>query len=75
MTGNYEYSCSNRENLLLQIQEKLSKKLETFYVIVLKFCNLHEICNVLKKKKKRNEPNSSSISEVIDSERCTYLNA
>ena len=37
MTGNYEFSLSNRENLPLQIQVKLSKKLSTFYVFALKF--------------------------------------
>ena len=39
------------------------------------FSYLHELSNILiKKKQKKNEPDRSSISEVIDSERCAYLN-
>ena len=37
MTGNCEYSRSNRENLQLAIQIKLSKKLWTFCVNLLEF--------------------------------------
>ena len=44
-----------------------------FAIFFLYFWYLHEICNLLKKKK--NEPHRSSISEVIDSGRCVYLNA
>ena len=75
MTGNYEYSRSNRENLPLQFQSKLSKKLQTFSLLCLIFCNLHEISNAIKKKKeKKKEPHRASISEVIDSGICAYLN-
>ena len=45
-----------------------------FALIYLHFWILHEISNVLKKRKK-NEPPWSIISEVIDSEICAYLNA
>ena len=31
LTGNYEYSRSNRENLPLPVEIKLSKKSTTFY--------------------------------------------
>ena len=31
LTGNYEYSCINRENLPLPIQIKLSKKPKPFF--------------------------------------------
>ena len=47
--GNYEYSCSNRGNLLLSILMKLSKKPLIFFYIFLHFWNLHET-KVLKKK-------------------------
>ena len=50
LTGNYEYSRSNRENLPVHIQIKLSKKASIFCCIVLHFWNLHSISNVLKKK-------------------------
>ena len=66
---NYEYSRSNRGDLLLPIQIKLSKKPETFCDLFLHLWYLHQISNVLKKKW------SSCISEVIDCERCAFLNA
>ena len=72
MTANYEYSRSNRENLSLPIQMQLSEKSKPFSNFLLHFQNLHQILTNLKKKK---EPHSSSISEVIDSERRAYLNA
>ena len=37
LTANYEYSRSNKENLTLPIQTKLSKNQSTFCVMVLKF--------------------------------------
>ena len=60
LTANYEYCLSNRENLPLPIQILLSEKPKTL------------ILNILKKI---NGPHSSSIFEVIDSERRGYLNA
>ena len=39
MTGNYEYSCSNRENLQLPIQVKLSRNQKHFVVLWLYFCS------------------------------------
>ena len=76
MTANYEYSGRNRENLLLQNQIPLSKQPKTFpvffLVVVVAFLESTLNCIVLKKK---NEPHRSGIFEVIDSERCTYLNA
>ena len=77
LSGNYGYSRSNKENLPLKIQGKLSQKLETFSVIVQKFLEStwNFQCSEKKKKKKKNEPHSSIISQVIDSERCAYLNA
>ena len=72
LTANYEYSRRNRENLQLPIQIKLSKKPSTFCRISFAFLEftLDFLCS-----QKKNEPHRSSISGVIDSERCTYLNA
>ena len=66
LTSNYEYSCSNRENLLLltAIQMKLSEKSKTFSPIFIAF--LESALNF--KLFEKNEPHSSSISHVIGSE-------
>ena len=37
LTASYEYSCSNRENLLLQIRKQLSEKPEIFCFIFIAF--------------------------------------
>ena len=50
VSANYEYTCSNTENLPLPIQIKLSKKKGTFFDISLEFWYVLEISNVLKKK-------------------------
>ena len=50
---------------------QLSQKAKKFCAFLLHFWNLHQVLNILKK----NEPHSSSISGVIDSERRAYLNA
>ena len=72
LTANYEYSRSNREDLPLPIQVKLSKKplmfCDSFFQILQSTLNFE--CS-----EKKNEPHRSSISEVIHSERCAYLNA
>ena len=67
-----KYSCSNRENLLLTIQIQLSGKLKSFFGNFIAFlqCTLK-----LEHFFQKNEPHSSSISEVIASERLAYLNA
>ena len=39
------------------------------------FAFLESTLNFQCSEKKKNEPHRSSISEVIDSERCAYLNA
>ena len=62
MTTNYEYSRSNRENLPLPIQMQ-------FFIAFLESTLNFEDFEI------KNEPHSSSISEVIDSERRAYLNA
>ena len=72
LTANYEYSRINRENLQLPNKAKLSKKPSIFCCIFFAFfaSKLNFQCF-----KKKNEPHSASISEVIDSERCACLNA
>ena len=71
VTTDYEYSRSNKENLQLPIQRQLSEKLKTFsqfFIASLK-------CTLNLEDFEKNEPHSSSISEVIDSERRAYINA
>ena len=72
LTANFEYSRSTRENLPMPIQLKLSKISSIFsgsffynFAIYSKFPMFLE----------KYEPHRSSIFEVIDSERCAYLNA
>ena len=72
MTANYEYSRSDRENLPLPIQLQLSKKLKTCSRFFIAF--LESTLN-LEHFEKKDEPHSSSIYEVTDSERRAYLNA
>ena len=72
LTGNYEYSHSYRENFPLPIQIKLSKKPKFFCRT--SFAFLVSTLNFQCSEKKK-PPHKSSISEVIDSERCCYLNA
>ena len=72
LTANYEYSRSDRENLPLPIQLQLSEKLKTFSQFFIEF--LESTLN-LEHFEKKDEPHSSSIYEVTDSERRAYLNA
>ena len=72
MTTDDEYSRSNSENLPLPIQRQLSEKLKTFSQF---FIAILEGTLNLEHFEKRNKPHSSSISEVIESEKRAYLNA
>ena len=72
MTANCEYSDSNRGNLPLPIQIKLSKKTWTFSGIVFAF--LVSTWN-FQRSETKNEPHRLSISDVADSEICACLNA
>ena len=72
LTTDYEYSRSNKENLPLPIQRQLSEKLKTFSEFFIAILNATFLNGTFWNK---NEPHSSSISEVIDSERRAYLNA
>ena len=71
MTTSDKYSCSNRENLPLPIQTQLSGKLKSFSENFIAFLEYTLNLEYFEK----NEPHSSSISEIIDSERLAYLNA
>ena len=59
---------------LNELISNYQKNPSPFAKYFLNFWYLHEISNILKKKKK-NDPHRSSISEIIDSGRCAYLNA
>ena len=72
MAANYEYSCSDRENLPLPIQLQLSEKLKTFSQFFIAFS---ESTLNLEHFGKKDEPHSSSIYEGTDSERRGYINA
>ena len=72
LTGNYEYFQSILQNLHLPIETYLSEKPSMFSCIVLPF--LESKLN-LRPSEKSNSPHRLSISEVIESERCAYLNA
>ena len=72
LTANYEYSWGNGENLLLPTQTQLSEKLHIFKEI---FIALSKFTLSFEHFEKKNEVDSSSISEVIDSKKCAYLNA
>ena len=71
MTTNFEYSRSNREHLPFPIQMQLSETPKTFC----QFIAFLEATLNFEHFEKKNQSHSSSISEVIDSERCAYLNA
>ena len=60
MTANYEYFCSNRENLLLPIQMQLSERSKLFCCFFIVFLEFR--LNFERFEKKKNEPHRSSIS-------------
>ena len=66
-----EYSHSNRENSPLPIQKQLSEKLKYFS----KFFIAYLECTLNLEHFEKNQPHSSSISEVINSERRACLDA
>ena len=78
LTADYKYSRCNRENLRLPIQMQLSKKPKTlllhFYCVFIAFLESKLKFEHFEKKKKK-EPHTLSISEIIDTERRGYLNA
>ena len=71
LATNDKYSCHKRQKFLQAIQMQLFKKPKTFYEFFSPFWNLHKILNISKKK---DEAHSSTISDIIDSERSCYLN-
>ena len=70
LTPNYEYSRSKKRIYCYKSKSNYLKNNKPFAWLYLNFHNLHEISNVLKK----NHRHISSISEVIESEICAYLN-
>ena len=72
LTWRYEYSRSNRENLKLPNQIKLSKKRESFRGISFAFLISALNCQCSERKYGYHK---SGISEVIDSERSAYFKA
>ena len=71
LTANYEYSRIKRENLPLPNYTKLSKKPSIFLRHC--FC-IFRIRIKFPMFWKKSQPHSSSISEVIDHDRCACLN-
>ena len=71
MTADFEYSHSNREDLLLAIQMRLSEKVKTFYQLSVAF---FEATLNLERFTKKNHPQTLSIFEFIDSGIHDYLN-
>ena len=69
LTADDEYSRDNRENLLLPIQIQLSTKIKN---ILLQFIEFFE--SISNFEHFEHEPHSLSISEIIDSVICGYLN-
>ena len=70
LIANYEYSRSNRENLLLLIQMELSENPSIFYCTLFVFLEstLNFQCS-----EKGNEPQRSKTFEFTVSERCVDL--
>ena len=64
----------NSENLRQPIQMKLSKKQKTFYVFLLRFCNLNQILNILKKKITHINMNIKIINMLKGPKHCWNLN-
>ena len=73
LTADYEYSHRNRENLPLLIQMQLSKKPKIFCHNFIAF--LKSTLNFELFQKKKKDPYSLGIFEIIDSERRGYLDA
>ena len=71
-TANYEYSCSNTENLPLPIEIQLSEKPKTFCQFSIAFL---ESTSHFDHFETKSEPYSLSISEVTYPERRAHLNA
>ena len=72
LTANYEYSCNNTDDLPLPVQMELSGKLKRFSPFFIAFLESKLNFGHFEKK---NQPHSTSISEVIYSQRRVHLNA
>ena len=51
LTSDLKYSRRNMQIFRQQLQTSLSQKMKTFFDFLLHFWNMHEIYNILKKKK------------------------
>ena len=71
MTPDDKYSRRNMQIFWQEVETPLSQKRKTFFDFLLHYWNLHEIENILKKKKE--EYPSLIIPEIIASERDVYL--
>ena len=72
LTANYEYSRSHTDDLPLPVQMQLSGKLKIFSQF---FIGFFESTLNFEHFEKKNQTHSSSISEVMYSQRRVYLNA
>ena len=72
LSASYEYSRNNTHNLQLLVQMQLSGKLKTFSRYFIAF---FDSALNFEHFEKKNQPHSSSTSEVIYSQRRFYLNA
>ena len=71
LTGDDKYSSTNMKNLLQQFQKQLSLKQKTFCEFFIAFL---KCAWKLEHFQKKDEYPSLIISEIIDAERCGYLN-
>ena len=72
LTANYEYSRTNTDTLQLPEQMQLSEKLKSLSRI---FYSIFSTCFKFRTLRKKNEPFSLSIAEVIVPQRRVNLNA
>ena len=72
LTANYKYFRSILQNLHVPIEIKLSEKPEMFCRIFFVFFGIYIKSAMFCCKK---NPHRSNISQVIESEKCAYLNA
>ena len=70
-----EYTHHRRESLLLPLQMQLSKKQKTFCCLFVAVLESTLNFRHFQKKQKTIELPCLNISEIIDFERCGYLNA
>ena len=70
LTPDDKYLSRNKQIFWQQLQTSLSQKGKTFFDFLLHFWNLHQIQNILRKKR---EGSSLIITEIIASQGGVYL--